>query len=69
MIVDRIEGTRAVVEIEGELIDLPLSALPADVKEGDRLSVVVVPADPTEAQARLARLRARTPQGGGDIDL
>jgi hypothetical protein len=39
-VVDRVEGAYAVVEWQvGELVDLPLSALPPDVGEGDRLAV------------------------------
>lgn len=35
MVVDRIEGDFAVVENEGIMLDIPLSQLPCDVKEGD----------------------------------
>ena len=69
IVIDRIDGKRAVVEFDGEIIDVPLSALPSGVKEGDQLGVVVVPPSLAEAEARLARLRARTPQAKGDIDL
>ncbi len=35
MVIDRIEGDFAVVENEGIMLDIPLSQLPCDVKEGD----------------------------------
>lgn len=69
IVVDRIEGTRAVLELGGETVDVPLAALPAGVKEGDVLELSVRTPDPAEAQARLARLRARTTQGPGTFDL
>lgn len=37
MVVDRIEGDYAVVENEGIMLDIPLSQLPCDIKEGDVL--------------------------------
>jgi len=42
MIVDRIEGNIAIIEVtEGKLIELPLSILPDNVKEGDILKITV----------------------------
>lgn len=39
-VVDRVEGAYAVVEWQAEdLVDVPLSALPPDVGEGDRLYI------------------------------
>lgn len=69
IVVDRIEGTRAVLEMSGESISVPLASLPEGVKEGSVLTVSVHAADPAEAEARLARLKARTPQGGGTFNL
>lgn len=69
MMVDRIEGERAVVEFGGELHDIPLACLPEGTREGDRLSFTNLGRDTAEAEARLARLRAKTPQGPGTIDL
>lgn len=37
MVVDRIEGDYAVIENEGIMLDIPLSQLPCDIKEGDVL--------------------------------
>ncbi len=69
MTVDRIEGDMAVIEVEGRLIDFPLHALPSGVKEGDTLVMSILPPDPRDAEARLQRLKARSPQGAGTIDL
>ena len=69
IVVDRIEGDVAVLEIAGRAVDVPLAELPAGVKEGDRLTFHLAPADLSEADARLARLRAKTPQGPGSFDL
>ena len=68
--IDRIEGATAVLEVGGTFVDWPLAALPAGAKEGSRytLSFAAASADTSEAEARLARLKARTPQSG-DIDL
>lgn len=68
--VDRIEDDVAVLDLgDGRTVDVPLSLLPAGVKEGDGLSFVLRPLDPAEDVARLARLRAKTPQGPGSFDL
>ena len=68
--IDRFEGDTAVLEIAGTFVDWPRAALPTDAREGCRytLSFTDAPADPAEANARLARLKAKTPQSG-DIDL
>ena len=61
IVVDRIEGTRAVLEVEGELVEVPAAALPAGSREGDVLAFVQQDAAAirAEGQARLARLAAR----------
>ncbi len=69
IVVDRIEGTRAVLDMDGETIDVPLASLPAGVKEGSVLGVSIQAADTAGAEARLARLRGKTPQGSGDFNL
>jgi hypothetical protein len=70
IVIDRIEGEVAVVELAGSTVDVPLSELPPGVKEGDRLGfVLLAPAPDDDAAARLARLRAGTPQGPGSFDL
>lgn len=39
IVIDRIEGKIAVLEVAGRLIDFPAEALPAGLKEGDRLEL------------------------------
>ena len=72
--IDRIEGDRAVLEFAGgtgtpETVDVPLGSLPAGCKEGDLVSFAAQSASLAEAEARLARLKAQTPQGPGSFDL
>ena len=71
IVIDRIEGDRAVLEVDGELIDFPVGALPPGSREGGVLLIQPGSAADSlaEAEARLARLRARTPQNDTDIDL
>jgi hypothetical protein len=72
IIIDRIENDRAIVEIGGEMIEIPCSELPNGSKEGDVLVLSVN----TEAvgnlkkdnEDRLKRLRERDP-GDMEIDL
>jgi hypothetical protein len=60
--VDRIEGDRAILDFGGELVEVPLAALPAGAAEGSLLTLSLVDAAPSidEARARLERLRARS---------
>jgi len=72
--VDRIEADRAVLEFASdsglvETLDVPLGALPPGTKEGDCVSFTATPSSLADAEARLARLKARTPQGPGSFDL
>lgn len=70
-VVDRIEGDLAVLELGGVEVLWPVGSLPAGVVEGSALRVTIelAPTEGTEAEARLERLRARTPQGDGPIEL
>lgn len=73
IVVDRIEGPLAIVEIAGALIPVPVLLLPPDAREGSVLAFVIAEA-PSEAKiledgmARLRRLALRGPPGD-DIDL
>lgn len=69
IVVDRIEGDVAVLEIAGARVDVPVSVLPEGTREGDVLTFVRAPGDTADAAARLARLKARTKQGPGSFDL
>ena len=64
IVVDRIEGDRAVLEIDGEGVVIPASALPAGAGEGAVLilSLGDSAAVLAEGEARLKRLRAHGPQ-------
>ena len=72
IIIDRIESDRAILELNGEMIEIPCSELPNGSKEGDILVLSVN----TEAvgnlkkdnEDRLKRLRERDP-GDMEIDL
>ena len=70
MIVDRIEGAIAVIEIDGQTIDIPTQLLPEGTLEGDRLRLVIQSNDKktTEAEDRLKRLQS-TDQEPDHIDL
>ena len=67
LVVDRIEGDTIILESGSVLFDVPRSAFP-DVEEGDVLVWKKQEANTTEAEARLERLKERSPQPkGGDI--
>ncbi len=73
IVIDRIEGARAILEISGQTFDIPLALLPSGAKEGDVLRLILDAAATTdavsEAEARLARLRERSNPGPGTFDL
>lgn len=73
IVVDRIVGDRAVLEIDGNPLDVPLALLPPGVREGAVLRLVLDPDAEAhvrdEAEARLHRLRTRSSQGPGTFDL
>ena len=55
LIIDRFEGSWAVVEYEGETFDIPRGLLPASAKEGDTL-VLTLQVDPADTAARRRRI-------------
>lgn len=65
MVVDRIEGDRAVLEVGDERIEVPVSVLPEGAGEGSVLSFALdttsEAAIRAEAEARLERLKASSP--------
>mgnify|MGYP001558425594 CR=1 FL=1 len=73
IVLDRVEGARAVLVVQGERIEWPLCALPPGAREGDIFALVrddgATKSQKEDAEARLARLRARGPQGPDTIDL
>ena len=70
IVVDRIEGNRAVVEFDGEIIDIPVTCLPQGAGEGAVLVFTRAEAPDAlrEAEERLARLKALSPPGD-EFDL
>lgn len=58
LVVDRFEGSWAVVEYDGETFDIPRSLLPVEAKEGDTLTLTlqVNPADTAERKKRIENL-------------
>lgn len=71
ILIDRIEGEYAVLEIAGKHVPVPSSVLPEGAREGDRLEFrrVENSAGIADAAAVLERLKKRTPQGPETIDL
>ncbi len=70
IIIDRIEGDWAVLEVGEHRVNFPLAALPSDTKEGAvlTLSVAAPPEDVLQqGRERLERLRKRDPGGSFDI--
>ena len=62
MVVDRIEGALAVVEVGGTLMRLPVSFLPAGAGEGSVLVLALSDEQPNreELANRVERLQARS---------
>lgn len=73
IVIDRIEGDIAVLVLGEHRVELPLAALPAGAHEGAVLRLVLDESEEArilaENEARLARLRARSPMKGGVLDL
>lgn len=71
--VDRIEGDIAVLDIGGDkTVDVPASLLPEGAVEGSVLTLTLaLAADAAKdaAEARLERLRSRSPKPSGSLDL
>lgn len=64
VVIDRIEGTFAVLEVDGESVDWPLKSLPAGIREGDVFEWNFERVSPVEdAEEQLNRLRESSPKG------
>jgi hypothetical protein len=66
IIVDRIEGEWAVLEVGEHRVNFPLAALPQPVREGDLITLEVQPPPQgalDDARARLQRLQQSSPPG------
>ena len=72
IVIDRIEGTVAILEIEGSAVEISVGLLPEGTQEGSVLSFVLSDNQATELQRdneeRLKRLRAQDP-GDMEIDI
>jgi len=72
IVVDRIEGDRAILEIEGESVEVAVAALPNGCREGSVLAFSVCDEQGSKMQRdneeRLARLRESDP-GDMEIDI
>ncbi len=76
VVVDRIEGDRVILEVDGLPAEIAAADAPSALAEGTVWEVATWPtgpwtrlqADSSAAEALLARLRKATPQAG-DIDL
>jgi len=70
--IDRIEGSFAIIDIQGNTIEVPVSVLPSSAREGTVLKLVLSDEDSStlvrENKERLARLKAEDP-GDMEIDL
>lgn len=70
IVIDRFEGSRAVLEIDGERVEVPRTAIPVRAREGDALELLLADASGLlqAAEERLERLRARD-STADDIEL
>lgn len=58
IVVDRIEGDIAVLEVNGQAVHLPVSALPEGAGEGSVLRLTLAASTTRDAAARLARMQS-----------
>ncbi len=72
IVVDRIENKRAVLDVDGETVEISVTALPEGAQEGTILTLALCDEQGAELQRdneeRLERLRARDP-GDMEIDI
>ncbi len=73
IVVDRIEGEVAVLEIDGATVEIPAAALPAGAGEGAVLALTLDPDAQgdvaSQARERLDRLKGRGPKKGSTLVL
>ena len=69
LFVDEIDGATARLLRDDEVLNLPITLLPAGVREGDwvQLDVGIVEPPPSEAEERRRQLAKDDP--GGDLEL
>ena len=70
IVIDRIEDSRAILEIDGEMVEVPASLLPEGSVEGAILSLILCDDAAADMQRdneeRLSHLRA---QDAGDMEI
>ena len=70
IVIDRIEDSRAILEIDGEMVEVPANLLPEGSVEGAILSLTLCDDAAADMQRdneeRLSRLRA---QDAGDMEI
>lgn len=60
IVVDRIEGDVAVLEVGGTTVDVPVAALPEGAREGSVLALTLQDSDSADMAARLERMQAKS---------
>lgn len=70
IVIDRMSDGIAYLDVDGQIIEFPSAALPAETKEGDLLGFVILDNSEIlkEGQDRLARLEAMS-NLSGDFDI
>lgn len=70
IVIDRMSDGIAYLDVDGQIIEFPSAALPAEAKEGDLLGFVILDNSEIlkEGQDRLARLEAMS-NLSGDFDI
>jgi len=58
IVVDRIEGDVAVLEVGGRTVDVPASLLPEGAREGSELQLTMVASSGDDLKARLDRMQS-----------
>lgn len=71
IVIDRIEDDLAILDVDGEIIEFPLKALPDNSKEGDLIAFVKLDNSELLQQAkdRIEKLKAMSQTSGDTIDL
>ena len=71
IVVDQIVDGLAILDVDGEMMDFPLEALPEGIREGDVVAFVKVDNAEimSQAQARIDRMSACSGKAGDVLDL
>lgn len=69
--IDRINDDIATLDIDGDMVDIDVSLLPAGAKEGDLLGFVVLDSSAVLASAkeRISRMQNASHMSGGSLDI